>query len=380
MADRAAHLVGSTPFADAGDAFEIAFDRLGGHLRSVPDGETGERRNWIIHIIEALRRHPDLEVAREGDWSDYDRTPTFRVRKGHRLTAGSLDLQHVAPVEAAYPDFARRRAEAVSAGVAGAGELAFQVGIPGDLDMALFVFGPVGILRHRRAFTDATVAEIRQIAALAGHDSAGRTDVVFQLEIPAELVFVARFPDILQPVAAWWLGRGVARLAARSPAGTRFGIHLCVGDMNHRALARLRDVAPLVRLANAIARAWPDGRTLEFVHAPFAAAAEPPPSPGTPDGARFYAPLRQLRLPVGTRFIAGFVHEARPLEEQRQTLALIESLVGRRVDVATSCGLGRRDREAALATIDRAAQLVAEPAPAAEATPAAAATSGTIGP
>jgi hypothetical protein len=46
------------------------------------------------------------------------------------------------------------------------------------------------------------------------------------------------------------------------------------------------------------------------------------------------------------------------LEEQRETLALIESLVGTQVDVATACGLGRRDREAALATIDRAADLI----------------------
>jgi hypothetical protein len=368
MATRAAHLVGSTPFDDADEAIDIALDRLGGHLHTVPDGETGDRRNWIIHIIEALRAHPDLEVTRDGDWSDYDRTPVFRVRRGHRLSGGALDLQHVAPFEAAYPVFARRREAAVAAGVPGAGDLAFQVGIPGDFDMALFALGPTGPFRHRQPFADATVGEIEQIVSLAGHDASGRSDVVFQLEIPAELVFVARFPGPLQPVVARWLGGGVAHLAARAPEGTRFGIHLCVGDMNHRALARLRDVAPLVRLANAIVRAWPAGRSLEFIHAPFAAAVLPPPSPASADGAAFYAPLRRLRLPSRVRLIAGFVHESRPLEEQRETLALIESLVGRRVDVATSCGLGRRDRDSALATIDRARELVAE------------APSGTIGP
>ncbi len=360
MATRAAHLVGSTPFADADEAIDIALDRLGGHLHTVPDGETGERRNWIIHIVEALRAHPDLEIAREGDWSDYDRTPVFRVRRGHELSADSLNLQHVAPFEATYPAFARRRETAVTAGVPGAGDLAFQVGIPGDFDMALFTFGPTGPFRHRRPFTKATVGEIARIVSLAGRDASGRPDVVFQLEIPAELVFVARFPGPLQPLIASWLARGVARLAELSPQGTRFGIHLCVGDMNHRALANLKDVTPLVQLANAIARAWPDGRSLEFVHAPFAAAVLPPPPPSTAAGTRFYRPLRGLRLPTRTRFIAGFVHEARPLEEQQETLALIESLVGRRVDVATSCGLGRRERDAALATIDRARELVAE--------------------
>lgn len=360
MASRFAHLVGSTPFADADEAIDVAIDRLGGHLKSIPDGETGDRRNWIIHIIEALRAHPDLEIAREGDWTDYNRTPVFRVRRGHSFTADGLDLQHVAPFADAYPIFARRRDAAVAAGVPGAGELAFQVGIPGDFDMALFVFGPTGPFRHRRPFVEATLAEIRRISELAGRDAAGRPGVVFQLEIPAELVFVARFPGPLQPLVARWLGGRVAGLAAQSPAGTRFGIHLCVGDMNHRALARLRDVTPLVRLANAIARAWPEGRSLEFVHAPFAAAVLPPPSPTVEGGARFYAPLAALRLPTTTRFIAGFVHETPSLGEQRETLALVESLVGRRVDVATACGLGRRDRDAALATIERARELVTE--------------------
>jgi len=363
MTTRAAHLVGSTPFTDADEAIAIAFDRLGGHLHTVPDGETGDRRNWIIHIVEALRAHPDLEIAREGDWTDYDRTPVFRVRRGQHLTGDSLDLQHVAPFAEAYPIFARRRDEAVAAGVPGAGDLAFQVGIPGDFDMALFVFGPSGPFLHRRPFSEATLEEIRTISSRAGRDAAGRSDVVSQLEIPAELVFVARFPAPLQPLVARWLGGGVAALAARSPEGTRFGIHLCVGDMNHRALATLRDVAPLVRLANAIGRQWPAGRSLEFVHAPFAAAVLPPPSPATVDGARFYRPLSGLRLPRATRFVAGFVHESPPLVEQQETLALIESLVGRRVDVATSCGLGRRDREAALGTIERARELVTSTEP-----------------
>ncbi len=340
---RSAHLVGSTPFASADEAMDLALTRLDGRLRTLPDGETGERRNWIIHIVESLRRHPDLEVKREGRWADYDDTLTFRLRRGHDLRGETLDFGHVAAFEDSYPRFRERRA---ALGPAGEG-LRFQVGIPGDLDLALFTLGPVAALRNRRAFTDATLREIRSIFERAGDE------VVFQIEIPAELVFVARAPGPLRPIAARFLARGVAGLAARSPEGARFGIHLCVGDMNHRALGRMRDVRPLVLVANAIARAWPKGRPLDFVHAPFAAAVEPPPT----DRA-FYEPLRDLRRPVGTRFIAGFVHEARSLEEQRDLLALIDDLVGGRVDVATSCGLGRRERDAALATLDQARALL----------------------
>jgi hypothetical protein len=54
-------------------------------MDSLPDGETGERRNWIISMLEAFRDHPVLEVAKDGDWSDYDKTPRFRIKAGERL-------------------------------------------------------------------------------------------------------------------------------------------------------------------------------------------------------------------------------------------------------------------------------------------------------
>ena len=236
---RNAHLVGSTPFDSTDEALEIALTRLAGRLRSLPDGETGERRNWIIHIVESLRNHPDLEVTREGTWGDYDDTLTFRVRPGHTLRGAALDFGHVANVEDSYPRFvAQRSARGISPD-----ELRFQVGIPGDFDMALFTLGPRAAFFGRRPFTDATVDEIRRIQAIAGDD------VVFQLEIPAELVLVARTPGPLQPLIAMLLARGLRDVARQSPPGTRFGIHLCVGDMNHRALGRMRDVRPLVLLA-----------------------------------------------------------------------------------------------------------------------------------
>ena len=233
---------------------------LGRGLRSLPDGETGERHHWIIHIIEGLRSHPDLELRKQGDWSDYDRVPVFKVRRGHRLNGSSLDFGHVREFERSFPLFLEARSRADLP------RLAFQVGVPGDLDMALFVLVPQGALLRRKPFTDATVAEIAAIHALGGDD------VIFQVEIPVELVAVARMPRFVQPAIAALLARGVANLARRAPKGARFGVHLCLGDMNHRALGKLNDTAPLVTLANALARAWPDDRPLEFMHAPFASA------------------------------------------------------------------------------------------------------------
>lgn len=88
---RFAHLVGSIPRGSAEEAMAAALERLGPHLRWLPDGETGERQDWVVHIIDSFRRHPDLELVREGGWSDYDDIPRFRVRRGSALSAESLD-------------------------------------------------------------------------------------------------------------------------------------------------------------------------------------------------------------------------------------------------------------------------------------------------
>lgn len=328
---RSAHLVGSVPAADTDEAMRLALDELGPRLETLPDGETGERSDWIVHIVEALREHPDLEVRHEGGWSDYDDTVTHRVKFGHRLDGRSVDFGHVAAFTDSYPVFRRLRDEV------GRPEMSFQVGIPGDFDMALFTLGPTGPLLHRWPFTVATLREIHAI------HRRGAGDVVFQIEVPAELVAVAQTPGPLQPALAAYLARGIAFLGARAPEDARFGIHLCLGDMNNRALGEMGDVRPLVVLSNAIVSRWPAGRTLEYLHVPLAAGQDPPPLlPG------YYEPLGQLDVPAGTRLIAGLVHEDQSLDAQEWVLGQVETLVGGRVDLAAACGLGRRSRDDAL--------------------------------
>ena len=44
------HLVGSVPLADARAVFATVSAALGPHLKSIPDGETGERLDWITWL------------------------------------------------------------------------------------------------------------------------------------------------------------------------------------------------------------------------------------------------------------------------------------------------------------------------------------------
>lgn len=362
MARRRAHLVGSIPGDDAADAMGLAVEQLGADLPYLPDGETGVRRNWVISMIEAFRQHPVLELAKDGDWSDYDRTPRFRVRRGERLYGADLDLGISAAAREALPVYRRLRAGLNGAADGGAdggadgaadggrgravGGPAFLVGIPGDVDLAMFTFGPSGPVRGRRPFTEALATTMRDVYGLYG------SDVVFQVEIPVELVLLARAPRPARAALARVLARDVAALALGAPIGARFGLHLCLGDMNHKALGRLGDTEPLVQLANALVARWPSSRPLEYLHAPLAHADDPPIV-----DAEFYAPLAGLRL-GGARFIAGYAHEDQDLELQHRVRGHVEQALGGAVDVSTACGLGRRTRPAAVAAMTRIRELL----------------------
>ncbi len=336
MSNRQAHLVGSLPGPDARTAMTTALDIVGPYLRSLPDGETGPRNNWVGSAIDGLRGHPDLEVRGHG--SGGDGAGQLRVRRGHRLFGASMDFGHVAATRDSHPVFEQLTADR--------DDVAFQQGFPGDFDMAALTLGPLAALRDRRAFTEATLAEIRGVRQIAGPSA------LFQIEVPLELVVMARTPAPGRPLLARLLTRNVTRLAAAAPAGTRFAVHLCVGDQEHRALVRPTDVMPLVVLANEIAAHWPSSNPLVLVHAPFAAADHP----ANTDPA-FLAPLRHLRLPAGVAFAAGFAHESQSLRDQVRIRDHAEALLGREVVVAAACGLGRRSPADGIAVLERMARL-----------------------
>jgi len=340
--ERRVHLVGTIPAESTSVALELIGATVGDRITDwLPDGETGSRRNWIGRLIENLRSHPDLKVVRDGDWSDYETTPGFRVRKGHAFDYVELDYyEHFV---ASWPLFKEARSEMSHP------EMAFQVGIPGPIDVsfAAFGFNPVLGLRHSRPFEDATVVEIARIHGVAGDE------VVYQLELPIEVEIVNRIPKPVRGVVAKQLARRILRVIRRSPPGTRWGFHLCVGDMNNKAFSRLEDAGTLVMLANALLAEFPAGRTLEFLHIPLAHGSEPPTAE-----SGFYAPLAELKIHPDVRLIAGFAHEAQSLDEQLKIRSLIESQVGRPVDIAASCGLGRRDMAAAELNLSLSRSLV----------------------
>ena len=81
----------------------------------------------------------------------------------------------------------------------------------------MFTFGPVGPVRHRRPFGEALATTMHEVSALYGDD------VVYQIEIPAEVVVLTRTPARLRtsrrspgkPVtSSWSTAKPVASIAS----------------------------------------------------------------------------------------------------------------------------------------------------------------------
>lgn len=342
------HFVGSYP-AETAEAAMYDMASIGGDaLSQMSDGETGLRKDWVVAQIESYRTNPAFELVQDGHWTSYDDCPVFKVADGHELAPEDFDLRYHADAVASWPAF-----QSVC-GDLGRPDMKFQIGIPHSLDMSLFTFGLAGGLDPvvLKAYQQATLDQIKAIRAEPFGDR-----VVFQIETPASLSMSffpqETLPPQLHPQA---LGQSIAELAALSPEDTAFGVHLCVGDLGNKGRAMPPSRAASVQLMNEMSASgvWPEGRHLLYIHEPDAAGDEPP----IVDNA-VYEDLRELRLPKGTRYIAGMVHERQDLDDQRLVLGYITDALpeGQELGLAAACGLGRRSLSVARGIGERMVEL-----------------------
>src|SRR5262245_20253969 len=84
MAPRNVHLVGSVPLSNAHEVFATVSGALGPRLLRIPDGETGERSDWIAHLEPIFAVHPALEKSDEV----FRLHATAPARTRYRLRAG----------------------------------------------------------------------------------------------------------------------------------------------------------------------------------------------------------------------------------------------------------------------------------------------------
>jgi hypothetical protein len=332
---RRVHLVGTLGGEHPHPSMTLALTEVGQYLVTLPDGEPGERANWVKPMIEARRHRPEIITLHKShfgsdlmgilDGALYMRKP------GHEFTSETFGLRYAEYAFESWPAFEDVTKDRT--------DIRFQVGIASPFDVAVFSWGSY----YAQYYAQEADAAAAQVAAIEDRYS---DRVTYQLEIPVETCFVAKAQKNFQTKTADEQGERIAEFIARTPLGSQWIIHLCVGDPLGKPLVTLKDTEPLVILTNAICKQWPRGYVLDAVHMPFGDGLNP-----SPTTREYYSPLNLLSVPEDIDLLAGlsfydlFSHSM-ATNLSAISLDLADTATGRQMGVSTHCGFGRRPEAA----------------------------------
>jgi hypothetical protein len=346
-------LLGSMPFLHEKDAMSKAMKIFGDSLISLPDGEIGQkseeypngnRSAWIMSIIDSCLKDTenwdtlqDGERGSDGFPLSYQDMVKLQPKHSVKEIDKHLNFGYLDHFKQNYPIFLDLRKEY------GLPNLKFQVGIPTGLAIGLIMLRPLQAFRYQVAFNRRLAYEVNEIIQIA------KDDVVIQIEAPAELSLAQHLPAVMNRIAV----NSLLSLLQMIDTTATIGLHLCWGDLHNKALTHAKTLEKMVHFTNKLIQKWPETYQLDYVHFPLAEGDIPPSLE-----LEHYKPLKYVHLPEKIRFVAGFIHEQRNLEELKTILCHLESVRGHKVDIACSCGLGRRNPEIATYLLELTQQLL----------------------
>jgi hypothetical protein len=323
------HLVGSVPMANAEEVFERVSAALGSRVRRLPDGETGERGDWITWLEPVFANSPVLQKS--GEFFRVHASGVGRERYALKpgCTANDVRFDNLFYADIARDSFAvfRRLKQAGKI----APDVKFQVDlVPAHSVIWLYLVdalhAPVDPI-----YNEAVKREIDKIAAAIPHD-----ELAIQFDV-ASAVFAR-----LERNEASSYGRSkqemqetfsniLVDLGNRVPADIDLMYHLCYGDSNHRHVIEPTDMGDMVEFANRVSRRIE--RPIQLIHMPV---------PRNRADDAYFEPLRRLELRPETELCLGLVHHTDGVEGTKKRLAAARKYVSN-FSIATECGFGRRD-------------------------------------
>lgn len=319
----AVHLIGSVPLRDAEEVFLTAGRILGDRLRRMPDGETGERRNWIAWQHPVFCSRPQFEVV-PPDPREYQPRPRVKLRRGADPAQITFErLGYAAAARQSYALFARLQHE---------GQLPshwrFQVSLPTPV-------APIGqfVVAEDQAAAEPAyerrlLEELDEITASIPH-----RELAIQWDTAIEFGLLEGVSPIwFEPLRAGIMER-LLRIGRRVPADVEMGYHLCYGDANHKHFIEPEDTSKLVDVASELGRRL--DRPLNWIHMPV---------PRTRVSDSYFEPLKRLKLRPETELYLGLVHYTDGIAGTRRRIAAARRAIAD-FGIATECGLGRRPSE-----------------------------------
>jgi hypothetical protein len=317
-------LVGSVPLGSASAVFEAVAASLGGMVKRIPDGEVGERTQWIMWQANVLKCAKGLEPGSSREIAPGYSMTLYRIPQGARAADVEFGpLGYASAALDAYEDFKRLRAEGrIPGGVR------FQVSLPTSFAVAMQFIEPEFVGSVWPRYEARLSNEIAEIVNAIPH-----RDLAIQWDICVEIVVVLENPTMATQIPVERLTASIARLSQLVPVDVELGLHLCYGDPGHKHMVDPKDTSIMVEFVNKLETTVE--RPISWVHMPV---------PRDRGDAAYFAPLKNLKLAPGTELYLGLVHITDGLEGSLRRLAAARNVVTD-FGIATECGFGRRPPE-----------------------------------
>jgi hypothetical protein len=349
MPPTSAHFNGSVNLPDAETVMREISARVPAGVRRIPDGETGDRSNWIFFQMQKFMASPQLQPAsvHENPADDYD-MPQVRLADG--VEAAEMlwpDPGYADAYLESYATFTRLRAEGVIAPGA-----RFQAQYPTPLaSISGYVVAPEQD-QLLPSYERAMFADLDRLLASVPHqDLAVQWDVAVEFGI-LEGAFAVTDSAVFDSVVA-----GLVRCVDQVPADVPAGLHLCYGDYQHQHFKQPESLALQVRVLNAVVAAA--ARPVSFVSFTV---------PQYQQDEAYFEPLADLAVSPDTELNFALV-PYHPAEQAAGTtqeqIRLIDAGLARSSSngaawgICTECGMGRAGPDEIPGLLDKHREILA---------------------
>jgi hypothetical protein len=302
---------------------------LESRVKRLPDGETGERSDWITWLEPVFANNPAFQKS--GEFFRVHASGTGRERYTLKPGRTSRDIRFD---NLFYADIAKE-SYAIFKQLKQAGTILphtkFQVDlVPAHSVAWLFLVDSL----HASIdpiYNDAVKREIDKLADAIPHD-----ELAIQFDV-ASAVFArlerneASSYGQSKPAMQETFSNILVDLGERVPEDIDLLYHLCYGDSNHRHVVEPTDMADMVEFANRLSRKL--GRSVQLIHMPV---------PRNRSDNAYFEPLRRIELRPETKLCLGLVHYTDGVEGTMRRLAVAKKYVDD-FAIATECGFGRRE-------------------------------------
>ena len=332
-----AHLVGSIPLGSSEEVFYSICNTLGGHVKRIPDGETGSRTNWIFFQRQMLAEHSAIDhdesipkfKFKQWDGKVVREVTLLKIKDNIDLEKLVFPIGYSEHAVKSYADFSRLQ----SAGQIPS-DVKFQVSLPTPFATGYNYISPNSRNEFLSVYKKSMAIDVQKIVDAIPHNK-----LAIQWDVCQEiLIFNNYFPD-RSPNYKQEIFNELAEIGNIIPQDVELGYHMCYGSPGDDHVVKPKDFGISVEIANGIFKNI--NRSVEFIHLPG--------TYGQPEN-KFYEPLIDLKAPkmceiyLGLLFFDDIKGDAERVAAARKVLP--------NFGISTVCGWGRTNPQRVPSLLD----------------------------